>query len=142
MAERTLLVDVITPERRVYAGEVDMVVAPASDGEVGILPLHIPYIATLVPGVLRVKIGNEEEAIAIGEGYMDVKEDRVSVLVDAAEEAGAIDVDRAREALEHAKAELAAMAPGTADFADARRALERAAVRLKAAEHARRRAGG
>lgn len=139
MADRTLFAEVITPERRVYAGEVDMVVAPTSAGEVGILPLHAPFMAPLDPGVLRVKIGEQEEAIAIGGGYIDVKEDRVSVLADTAEEAGAIDIERAREAVAKAEAEVGAMTDGQAGFDDAKDALARAAARLKAAEIAERR---
>lgn len=139
MAERTLFAEVITPERRVYAGEVAMVVAPTSAGEVGILPLHAPFMAPLDPGVLRVKIGDEEEAIAIGGGYIDVKEDRVSVLADSAEEAGAIDIERAREAVAKAEAEVSAMTDGQAGFNDAKEALARAAARFKAAQIAERR---
>lgn len=139
MAERTLFAEVITPERRVYAGEVDMVIAPTSAGEVGVLPLHAPFMAPLDPGVLRVKIGDEEEAIAIGGGYIDVKEDRVSVLADTAEEAGAIDIERAREAVAKAETEVGAMTDGQTGFNDAKDALARAAARLKAAEIAERR---
>lgn len=138
MAARTLLVEVITPERLVYAFEVDMVVAPTISGEVGILPLHVPYVAALAPGVLRAKIGEEEEAIAIGSGYIEVKEDRVSVLADTAEEAGSIDIERAREVLAAAEAELAALSEGQAGFDQAKAALAKAAARVRAAELAAR----
>lgn len=139
MGERTLIAEVITPEHIVYAGEVEMVVAPTTAGEVGILPLHIPFIAPLAPGVLRVKIGEDEEAIAISGGYIEVKEDRVAVLADSAEEAGAIDVERASEALRRAEEGLAAASEGTTEFEQAKEALANAAARLKAAEIAEKR---
>ena len=140
MADRTVFAEVITPERRVYAGEVDMVIAPTSAGEVGILPLHAPLMAPLDPGVLRVKFGDEEEAIAIGGGYIEVKEDRVSILADTAEEAGAIDIDRAREAKDRAEAELGRLAEGQSGFDEAKEGLARAVARLRAAEIATKRA--
>ena len=139
MAARTLLAEVITPEKRVYAGEVDMLVAPTTAGEVGILPLHVPFIAPLGAGVLRVKIGEDEEAIAISGGYIEVKEDRVSVLADSAEESGAIDMDRAREALARTEAELAELSEGEVGFDEAKDALAMATARLRAAEVAERR---
>jgi len=141
VAGHTLLAEVITPDKIVYAGEVDMVVALTIDGEVGILPLHVPYVSALAPGVLRVKIGDEEEAIAISGGFIEVKEDRVSVLADSAEEAGAIDVERARGAVRRAEEELAALREDQAGFDEAREALERAAAILEAAEMAKKRAG-
>jgi F-type H+-transporting ATPase subunit epsilon len=139
MAERSLLAEVITPERIVYAGEVDMVVAPTTAGEVGILPLHIPYIGVLAPGVLRVKMGDDEEALAVGGGFIEVNEDRVSVLADDAELAGAIDVARAHEAEARAQAELdeALGAGDKQSIESCQKALRTAAARIKAAGMAR-----
>ena len=97
--ERTLLCEIITPERLVYTNEVKMVVAPTIDGEVGILPLHAPLVSVLRPGELRIRYGKDElEWVAVSGGYMQVHEDRVIVLADEAALAGQIDVERAREA--------------------------------------------
>jgi F-type H+-transporting ATPase subunit epsilon len=106
--ERTLLCEVITPERIVYTNEVRMVVAPTIDGEVGILPLHAPLVSVLRPGEIRIRYGTDEsEWIAVSGGYMQVHEDRVIILADEAAMAGQIDVDRARQAQKLAQEELA-----------------------------------
>jgi len=104
---RTLIVEIVTPERIVYNNEVEMVVAPAIDGEVGILPLHVPLVTALNPGEIRVKHGDTTEWFAISGGYMQVHEDKVIVLADHAAAASHIDVDRARQAVQHAQERLA-----------------------------------
>ena len=93
-----LHLEVITPERKVYEEDVDMVVAPASEGYVGILPHHAPLFTTLGPGEFRVKRGGVEEVLAVFGGFMDVRGDRVVVLTDAAEHAEEIDASRAQQA--------------------------------------------
>jgi len=104
---RTLIVEIVTPERIVYNNEVEMVVAPAIDGEVGILPLHVPLVTALNPGEIRVKHGDDTEWFAISGGYMQVHEDKVIVLADHAAAASHIDVERARQAVQHAQERLA-----------------------------------
>jgi F-type H+-transporting ATPase subunit epsilon len=95
---RTLMCEVVTPERIVYRNEVELVIAPASDGEIGILPLHAPLVTLLKPGEIRVRYndGNDTEWIATSGGYLQVHEDKVIVLADRAEIASRIDVERAR----------------------------------------------
>ena len=94
---RTVLCEIVTPERIVYHNEAQMVVAPAIDGEVGILPLHAPLVTTLKPGEIRVRIDdNEVDWIATSGGYLQVHEDKVIILADRAELASKIDVERAR----------------------------------------------
>jgi F-type H+-transporting ATPase subunit epsilon len=96
---RTVLVEIVTPERIVYRNEAQMVVAPTVDGEIGVLPLHAPIVALLKAGEIRVKIDdNETEWIATSAGYLQVHEDKVIVLADRAQLAHQIDVERAREA--------------------------------------------
>ena len=104
---RTLIVEIVTPERIVYNNEVEMVVAPAIDGEVGILPLHVPLVTALNPGEIRVKHGDDTEWFAISGGYMQVHEDKVIVLADHAAAASHIDVERARQPVQHAQERLA-----------------------------------
>jgi F-type H+-transporting ATPase subunit epsilon len=135
-----LHLEVITPERGVYEDDVDMVIAPASEGYVGILPHHAPLFTTLGPGEFRVKKGGVEEVLAVFGGFMDVRADRVVVLTDAAERVEEIDTRRAQEARERAQQALAAGALSAADEQRARAALQRALVRLRVMENRRRRA--
>ena len=94
--EKQLEVRIITPERIAFQEKVDAVVATAYDGEVGILPGHAPMMVVLGIGELRVRIGNRFEWFAIGEGFLHVAEDVVTVLTPFAEAAREVDVDEAR----------------------------------------------
>ena len=134
-----LHLEVITPERKVYDEDVDMVVAPATEGYVGILPHHTPLFTTLGPGEFKVKRGGVEEILAVFGGFMDVRSDRVVVLTDAAEHAEEIDASRAQEARERAQQVLAAGPASAADEQRARAELQRALVRLRVSESRRRR---
>ena len=134
-----LHLEVITPERKVYEDDVDMVVAPATEGYVGILPHHVPLFTTLGPGEFKVKKGGVEEVLAVFGGFMDVRSDRVVVLTDAAEPAEEIDASRAQQARERAQQVLAAGPASAADEQRARAELQRALVRLRVSESRRRR---
>jgi len=134
-----LHLEVITPERKVYEDDVDMVVAPASEGYVGILPHHVPLFTTLGPGEFKVKKSGVEEVLAVFGGFMDVRGDRVVVLTDAAEPAEEIDASRAQQARERAQQVLAAGPASAADEQRARAELQRALVRLRVSESRRRR---
>jgi F-type H+-transporting ATPase subunit epsilon len=134
-----LHLEVITPERKVYEEDVDMVVAPASEGYVGILPHHAPLFTTLGPGEFKVKKGGVEEVLAVFGGFMDVRGDRVVVLTDAAEHAEEIDASRAQQARDRAQEVLAAGPASAADEQRARAELQRALVRLRVSESRRRR---
>lgn len=106
--ERTLLCEIVTPERIVYTSEVRMVVVPTIDGEIGILPLHAPLVSALKPGEIRVRYGNDEvEWFAVAGGYIQVHEDKVIILADHAIAASQIDVERARQAMHHAEERMA-----------------------------------
>ena len=94
----TLHLEIVTQERRLFSEDVDMVVAPGSEGELGILPHHAPLLTTLKEGELRVKKGGNEEYFTIGGGFMEVQPDHVIVLADVAEQANEIDIARAEEA--------------------------------------------
>jgi len=106
---RTLMCEIVTPERILYTNEVEMVVATTERGEIGILPLHQAIVTTLAPGEVRLKFGpnaSDWEFFTTSTGYLQVHEDKVIVLVDDAVSASAIDVDRARKARELIKAKL------------------------------------
>ena len=130
--------EVITPERRVYEDDVDMVIAPGSEGYLGILPHHAPLLTALGPGEFRVKRDGVEQVLAVFGGFMDVRGDRVIVLTDAAEHAEEIDLQRAQAARERAQ-EVLATPMSAADEQRARAALQRALVRLRVSERRRRR---
>lgn len=130
--------DIITQERVVFSGEVDMVIAPGAEGEMGILPHHAPLLTTLDFGELRVKIGGREQFFAIGGGVLEVAPDHVIVLADSAERADEIDASRAERAREQAIQfmEDGPQTQATIDpevLKEATIAMRRAQVRLKVA---------
>jgi F-type H+-transporting ATPase subunit epsilon len=135
-----LKLDIVTAERVVLSEDgLDAVIAPGSEGELGILPSHAPLMTTLGVGELRARRGGGEEvAMAISGGFLEVRDDVVTVLADVAERAEEIDIDRARAARERAAATLATRETAV-DVALAQAALRRALIRLRVAErHARR----
>src|SRR4051795_4693752 len=93
-----LSVEIVTAERKVMETEADMVIAPGSEGEVGILPRHAPLLTALVPGVMVLKHGSEEEVLAVSGGFLQVANNRVLILADTAERADELDEQRAQEA--------------------------------------------
>ncbi|MCL4078779.1 ATP synthase F1 subunit epsilon [Coriobacteriia bacterium Es71-Z0120] len=97
---KTLLCEIVTPERILYTNEVEMVIAPTPDGEIGVLPLHAPLVTLVAPGELRVRYndGKDVEWFAVSGGYLQVHEDKVIVLADDAAISSQIDVERARRA--------------------------------------------
>ena len=137
-----LKLEIVTQERRVYsADDVEMVIAPGSEGEMGILPRHAPLITSLQEGVMRVKrAAGAEEVLAIHGGFMEVLPDHVTVLADAAERAEEIDLARAEEARQRAEELMKQRRDDKVDYARAEAALRRSLVRLKVAEGRRRRA--
>ncbi len=133
-----LNVEVVSAERVVFTGEADMVVAPGADGVLGILPRHASLLTSLRPGVLRIQQGNDETVMAVSGGFLEVNNNRVEVLTDAAEHAEEIDSARAEEARRRAEQALAASA-SRAQVEQAEAALRRSLARLKVAEMRRRR---
>ncbi|MCE5203465.1 MAG: ATP synthase F1 subunit epsilon [Coriobacteriales bacterium] len=117
---RTLMCEIVTPERIVYTNEVEMVVAPTLLGEVGVLPLHAPMVTVLVPGELRVRYNDNKDVewFAISGGYMQVHEDKVIVLADNATHSSQIDIDRARQAKEHLEERMREIKAMTAEERD------------------------
>lgn len=136
-----ILCEIVTQERLVYSGQVDMVVLDGDEGRMGILPNHSPLLTTLQVSEMRVKKGQQEETFAVGGGVLEVRPDRVTVLADVAEHADEIDIVRAQAAKERAAAFLEEGGPSTSVHSDVRRditlALERANVRLRVGERRR-----
>ncbi len=124
--------DVVTAEHLVFSDDVDVLVAPGVDGQLGILPHHIPLIALLSPGELVLKKNGEETSLAIGSGYLEVTPDQIIILVDSAERAEEINVARAEAAKRRAQERLRTASPNI-DRERAEAALRRALARLEVA---------
>lgn len=134
-----LRLDIVTAERLVYSeDDVDMIIAPGVEGQLGILPRHTPFMTMLQPGELRIKRGNEEVSLAVTGGFLEVRPDKVIILADAAERAEEIDIARAEAAKKRAEERLKKKPPDT-DLVRAEAALRRALTRLKVVEKRRRR---
>jgi F-type H+-transporting ATPase subunit epsilon len=134
---------IITQERRVFDEDVDIVIAPSIEGEMGILPNHSPLIAALDYGELRIRQGTSEELFAIGGGVLEVASNRVIVLADSAEQAEEIDIARAEEARLRAERMMAEGAPeDPAAYAALEAAMRRAQLRIKVARKRSRRGTG
>ena len=134
--------EVITAERAVFSGDVDMVVAPGIEGQLGVLPDHAPLITALTYGELILhRQGKDDEYIAIGGGFMEVSADRVIILADSAERADEIDEARAEAATRRAQELMSQQKHEVEDLARAEAALRRSAVRLKVARRRGRRSG-
>jgi len=129
-----LQLEIVTPERLAYSGEVDMVVAPGIDGELGILPHHAPLITTLGVGELRIKRAGSEESFAIIGGFLQVRPDKVVVMAETADLASDIDLERAQEARRAAERVLEAGSHEPADLAAARAQLQASLLRVRVAE--------
>ncbi len=126
--------EIVSQDRKVFSGEVDMVVAPGADGVMGILPHHSSLLSTLKVGELKVRRGGAEECFAVSGGLIEVRPDRIVILADAAERADEIDVARAEEARRRAEAQLAAgPAPHSEAYLAALGALRRSSLRLTVA---------
>ena len=135
-----LRVEIVTAEREVLKDDVDMVIAPATEGVIGILPRHAPLLTALHPGVMVLKRGGTEELLALSGGFLQVSRDRVLVLADTAERADEVDEARAQEARARAEAAVAqAVQTNALEAQAARAALQRSLVRLNVARRRRQR---
>jgi F-type H+-transporting ATPase subunit epsilon len=141
MATRTTMhVEVVTAERELYNGEADSLIAPGSEGELGILPRHAALLTTLKAGEMLIKLGGAEEPFFVSGGFLEVSDNKVTVLAESAEHAEEIDQARAEAARRRAQEHLA-QAQSDVERADLLGALERAVARIHVAEISRRRSG-
>jgi F-type H+-transporting ATPase subunit epsilon len=141
MATRTTMhVEVVTAERELYNGEADSLIAPGSEGELGILPRHAALLTTLKAGEMLIKLGGAEEPFFVSGGFLEVSDNKVTVLAESAELAEEIDQARAEAARRRAQEHLA-QAQSNVERADLLGALERAVARIHVAEISRRRSG-
>ena len=130
--------EIVSPERRAFTGSVDLVVVPAIDGELGILPNHARLISALGTGELRIKSAQGEQALLISGGFIEVRADKVVVMADLAEHSDEIDEAKAVEARRRAEADVDAIHEPI-DLARARAALQTALMRERIAVRRRNR---
>ncbi len=136
-----MMLEIITAERQVFSDEVDMVVAPGIDGQLGILPRHAPLMTMLKPGALTVrKAGEEDMYVAVSGGFMEVLGNRVSILADACERSDEIDEERAQQAVQRAQERLANRSEDM-ELERAMASLKRAQVRVDLVRRRRPRGG-
>jgi F-type H+-transporting ATPase subunit epsilon len=138
MAEKLQLeLEVVTPDRLVLSESVDIVMAIGSLGEFGILPNHVPFLTPLMAGELRYRKDNKLDYMVVTGGFVEVSQNKVTVLAEAAESAREIDLDRAKRAKERAEKRMALAKSEAVDYIRAEAALRRALLRLKVAERGR-----
>ena len=130
----SLTLELVTPERPAFSGEGDFVVLPAWEGEMGVLPGHAPFLVQLQPGEVRFTVGEDTMFFAVSGGFAEIRDDKVALFAETAEMAESIDAERARQALERAKAEMVDKNLDSLTLAHAEAALRRAQVRLKVAQ--------
>ena len=132
----TIHLEIVTAERQVYSEDVDIVIAPGIDGELGILPRHSPLLTVLKPGEIRVRKSGEESSIAVSGGFREVLGNKVTILADTAEYAEEIDLERAEEALKRAQERVASSV--SMDLERAVASVRRSQARVKVARRRRR----
>lgn len=130
---KTLLLEIVTPDRKVLSEPVDYVGAPGVVGEFGVLPSHIPFLSALGIGNLYYKVGGKHHYVFVSGGFAEVGPEKVTILAEIAERATEIDAERARKAKERAEARLAQQ-QDKLDYARAQAALRRALARMGARE--------
>ncbi len=127
-----LKLEIVTPEARIYSDEVDTVVLPGYEGEMGVLPAHSNLVTTLVPGELRITKGGKTIEMAVGEGLVEVTGSVTRILTDAAIDSEKIDEKAAEDAIARAKKALETLKPGEQqeEVAAAMAAIQRATIHL------------
>jgi len=133
MAEKQLLLEVVTPDRLVLSAEAEVVVCPGVEGQFGVLPGHIPFLSALDIGEMYYKAGGKTEYLAVSGGFAEVTGEKVTIVAESAEVGREIDVERAKRALERAEKRIAAGKAAEIDWARAEAAMRRSLMRMKVA---------
>ncbi len=132
----TLKLTIVTPEAQVFSDDVEMVTLPGVDGELGIFPMHVPLMTQIVPGEIAVRKNGEDLFLAVGEGFVEITADHVSVISDMAIQAANIDEAKVEEARRRAEARLTQKLSDE-DSALVQATLNRTAAQLKVKRHRR-----
>ena len=130
----TLKLEIVTPEAKVYSEDVDMVTLPGVEGEMGVYPQHVPLLTQLAAGEVAVRKGGQDYYLAVGDGFVEVTGDKVSILTDMAIKAENIDEAKAEEALKRAEARLAEKLDDE-EVATVTASLDHALAQLKVKRH-------
>jgi F-type H+-transporting ATPase subunit epsilon len=126
-----LKLEIVTPEGRAYQDDVDMVVLPGSEGELGIYPAHVPLMTQLAPGEVRILKDGKQTELVVGSGFAEITQTQVSVLTDSAMEDESIDENVAEEAIRRAEAALKDKSLASEELAEAEAALARSLAQLR-----------
>ena len=132
MAEKILL-EIVTPDRKLLSTEADVVVCPGVEGQFGVLRGHIPFLSALDIGEMYYRDGAKTEYLSVSGGFAEVTGKKVTIVAEAAEMGKEIDIERARRAMERAEKRLAEARTAEIDWARAEAALRRAVMRMKVA---------
>ena len=126
-----LKLEIVTPEGRAYQDDVDMVVLPGSEGELGVYPAHVPLMTQLAPGEVRIFKDGKQTELVVGSGFAEITHTQVSVLTDSALEDESIDENVAEEAIRRAEAALKDKSLASEELAEAEAALARSLAQLR-----------
>jgi F-type H+-transporting ATPase subunit epsilon len=126
-----LQLEIVTPEAKIFSEEVDMVVLPGVEGELGILPLHVPLMTRLLPGEVRITQDQKQIELVVGTGFVEVTPTKVSILTDMAVGEKEVDEASAEEAVNRAKAALQDKDLNSDDVAEIESAIARSLALLK-----------
>jgi F-type H+-transporting ATPase subunit epsilon len=133
MAEKELLLEVVTPDRLVLSTQAEVVVCPGVEGQFGVLPGHIPFLSALDIGEMYYKAGGKTEYLAVSGGFAEVTGEKVTIVAESAEVGREIDVERAKRAQERAEKRIAQGKAIDIDWARAEAAMRRSLMRMKVA---------
>jgi F-type H+-transporting ATPase subunit epsilon len=126
-----LLLEIVTPEAKTFSQDVDMVVLPGVEGELGILPMHVPLMTRLLPGEVRITQGEKQIELVVGTGFVEVTQTKVSILADMAMSDSEVDESAAEEAIKRAQADLEDKNLNSEEVAEIEGAIARSLAQLK-----------
>jgi len=126
-----LRLEIVTPEAKKFSGDVDMVVLPGSEGELGILPMHVPLMTRLLPGEVRITQDGKQTELVIGMGFVEVSQTQVSILTDMAMSETEVDEKVAEEAVKRAEARVKEKDLNHEEVAEIEGAIARSLAQLK-----------
>ncbi|MBI5122678.1 ATP synthase F1 subunit epsilon [Candidatus Roizmanbacteria bacterium] len=128
--------EIVTPEKIIYQGEVDEIIVNTADGELGILPHHVNLFTKVLPGEMTIKIGDKEQFLAITGGFLEVSSNKISILADYAVRAEEIEIEKALAAQKRAEEILKKKEEGISekDFAEAQGDLRRTLLEIHVAK--------
>jgi F-type H+-transporting ATPase subunit epsilon len=135
MSDKRLTLELVTPEKVAWSAPADFVVLPAFEGEMGVLPGHMPFLVQLAEGEVRVTENKQVRRFAVSGGFAEIKDDVIALFAETAEQSDQINAERARQSLERAKAEVVKPGLDPMVLAQMEAAMRRAQVRLNVARH-------